>query len=296
MINYFKKTYNGLFKTRKRFSNLLSVVTGKKYLNQSDLDSIEVLLMEADLGWEMTDLILGELSENQIVDGDWKEKFFDIIKKLINEKFDYKECQVIIVVGINGSGKTTSCGKLAKFMLNNNEKVLLVGSDTYRAAANQQIEIWSKKINVDLVFNPQTKDPAAISYDGVYSGLNKNYDKIIIDTAGRLHTSKNLMQELNKIKNVVGKLTDSLSVLIVLDANTGQNGINQIKEFQKYIDIDGIILTKLDGTAKGGIVVNIMHSLGIPVRYIGVGEGADDFVPFNIDEYLYSLLDVNNEK
>ena len=296
MINYLKKTYDGLFKTRKRLSSFFTLLTGKNHLNQSDLDNIEEILMEADLGWEMTDLILSNLSNNKIVDGSWENKFFEIIKKLLKEKFDYKESQVVMIVGINGSGKTTSCGKLAKIALNEDKKVLLVGSDTYRAAANQQIEIWSKKLNVDLVFNPHTKDPAAVSYDGVVSGLNKKYDKIIIDTAGRLHTSKNLMLELSKIKKVINKLTNSLSVLIVLDANTGQNGINQIKEFQKFINIDGIILTKLDGTAKGGIVINIMHTLGIPVMYIGVGEGADDIVPFNIDEYLISLLGMNNDE
>ena len=135
----------------------------------------------------------------------------------------------------------------------------------------------------------------AVSLESVPS-LSKKYDKVIIDTAGRLHTSKNLMLELSKIHKVVSKLTDSVNVLIVLDANTGQNGINQVKEFQRFIDIDGIILTKLDGTAKGGIVVNIMHSLGIPVRYIGVGEGADDLVPFDINEYLLSILGLNNNE
>ena len=175
--------------------------------------------------------------------------------------------------------------------------MLIIGSDTYRAAANQQIETWAKNLNLDVIINPETKDPAAISYDGVNSGLKKNYDKIIIDTAGRLHTSTNLMEELGKIKRVINKLTEEVSIIITLDANTGQNGIQQINEFQKFIGIDGVLLTKMDGTAKGGIIINIMHNLGIPVKYIGLGEGMDDLVPFDINDYLCSLLGINqNEK
>ena len=296
MINYFKKTYSSLFNTRKKISNCFSVISGKKYLKKSDLDGIEELLIASDVGWEATNAILLQLGNTKIDNSKWQDTFFNTIKNLINHKSQSQERKVIVVVGVNGTGKTTTCAKLAKYFLDRQQKILLVGSDTYRAAANQQIEVWANKLNVDVIFNSETKDPAAISYDGVKSGMKKNYDKIIIDTAGRLHTSKNLMEELSKIKRVINRLTKEVSVLITLDANTGQNGLQQIKEFQNYIPIDGVILTKMDGTAKGGIVISIMYSLGIPIKYIGLGEGMTDLVPFIFDDYLYSLLGINGNE
>jgi len=296
MINYFSKTYKSLFNTRKKIANYFSEITGKKYLSESDIDTMEELLIESDVGWQTTDLIIQQLKDIKVDNVNWQDTFFDIVKRLIINECEEVDAKVVMVVGINGTGKTTSCAKLAKYYSDRNYKVLLVGSDTYRAAANQQIKIWAKKLNLDVIYNTETKDPAAVSYDGVNSGLSKNYDKIIIDTAGRLHTSKNLMDELSKIKRVIGKLTNDISTIITLDANTGQNGLSQIQEFQKYIPIDDVILTKLDGTAKGGVIINIMNNLNIPVKYIGLGEGMDDFAPFNIDDYLNSLLGINDAK
>ncbi len=297
MINYFKKTYESLFKTRKKLSNYFSTITGKKYLDEYDIESIEELLIESDVGWQTTSLIIDKLKNVKIDHSGWQDIFFNIVNDLLTNKSKNIDGKVIVVVGINGTGKTTSCAKLAKYFSDRECRVLLVGSDTYRAAANQQIEIWADKLDLDVVYNTETKDPAAVSYDGVNSGLKKNYDKIIIDTAGRLHTSRNLMEELSKIRRVISKLTDKISVIITLDANTGQNGLSQIKEFQKFIPIDGVILTKLDGTAKGGVIINIMNTLNIPVSYIGIGEGMDDLAPFDINDYLMSLIGVsNNEK
>jgi fused signal recognition particle receptor len=170
-----------------------------------------------------------------------------------------------------------------------------VAADTYRAAAVEQIREWSNRLNLNLVANEGTTDPAAVAYDGVNSGLAKNMDRIIVDTAGRLHTSPNLMQELEKINRVVKKITDDISVLITIDANTGQNGITQVKEFGKYIPIDGVILTKMDGTARGGIAVPIMTELNLPIYFMGVGEQVDDLIPFDRQSYLKGLIGIEEE-
>ena len=173
---------------------------------------------------------------------------------------------------------------------NNSKKVTLVAADTYRAAAVEQLEIWSKRMNINFVSNINTTDPASIAFDGSKSGINKSHNHIIIDTAGRLHTSKNLMTELEKIYRVVSKLTDDISVCISIDGNNGQNAIKQVQEFNQYLPIDNIILNKMDGTAKGGIVLSILNDLSIPISYMGVGESYDDLVKFDIKKYLDLLI------
>ena len=202
--------------------------------------------------------------------------------------------KTVLIVGINGSGKTTSAAKIAAYYSNNAEKVMLVAADTYRAAAIDQLKIWAERLKIKLLANESSSDPASVAYDGVNSGLSNNYDRIIIDTAGRMNTSANLMNELSKIYKVINKKTDNISVLMVLDANTGQNAINQVNDFNKAIPVDGIILTKMDGTTKGGIAIPILSELKIPICYIGIGEKLDDLIPFDIDYYLEGLI--SNEK
>ena len=194
---------------------------------------------------------------------------------------------------MNGSGKTTSSAKLAQFYKNNNEKVTLVAADTYRAAAIDQLKIWSERLNVDFISNENTSDPASVAYDGVNSGISNNHNHIIIDTAGRLHNNVNLMNELGKIKTVIQKFIPAAphDVMLILDASTGQNAIEQATQFTKATSVDSITLTKLDGTAKGGVVIGISDQFQIPVRYIGVGEGMEDLQEFDKNKFITSLFD-----
>jgi len=291
MFSLFKKTIQGLTKTRNRIKQAFGTLVGKKYLSENDIDMLEECLIQADLGWETTDIIIEELKKASNTTHDWEERFNSILFNLLKKapkKDSFKK--VIMLVGINGTGKTTTSAKLSVWFKAKGENSLLVAADTYRAAAVEQLRQWSNKLGFQLVANEKSADPASIAYDGVSSGISKNYDKIIIDTAGRLHTSTNLMQELVKINKVVNKLTDEVQTLLTVDANTGQNALTQAKEFSKYIPIDGIILTKMDGTAKGGIAIPIMLELGLPVYFIGVGEKAEDLVPFDQESYIKGLI------
>ncbi|MBC8213678.1 MAG: signal recognition particle-docking protein FtsY [Candidatus Marinimicrobia bacterium] len=296
MFKFFKKTYSGLKKTRTKIANMFTGISGKKHLSADDLEKLEEALLQADLGWEVVDNIVDSLSKSDDKNLAWEERFLNSMDLLLNGKIQTKPLRkTILLVGINGTGKTTSAAKLAGEFSKDGESVLLVAGDTYRAAAVEQIREWSKRLKVQLVANEGTSDPAAVAFDGVNSGLSKNVDRIIVDTAGRLHTSLNLMKELEKINRVVRKMTDEVDVLITIDANTGQNGIQQAREFNKYLPIDGVILTKMDGTARGGIAVPIMLELNLPVYYIGVGEQVDDLVPFDMDSYLKGLIGIENE-
>ena len=296
MFSFFRKTFNGLSKTRKKLANAISGLRGKSYLDSDDLDLLEESLLQADLGWKMVELIIEDLQNSGKKGLSWDQRFMQTMTSQLEGKAEEHPLKkVIVLIGINGTGKTTSSAKLAGHFSSDNEKVTLVAADTYRAAAVEQIREWANRLNVNLVANEGTADPAAVAYDGVHSGLAKNMDRIIVDTAGRLHTSPNLMQELEKINRVIKKITDDISVLITIDANTGQNGITQVKEFGKYIPIDGVILTKMDGTARGGIAVPIMTELNLPIYFMGVGEQVDDLIPFDRDSYLKGLIGIGEE-
>ena len=296
MFSFFRKTFNGLSKTRKKLANAISGLTGKSYLDSDDLNLLEESLLQADLGWKMVELIIEDLQNSGKKGLSWDQRFMQTMASQLEGKAEEHPLKkVIVLIGINGTGKTTSSAKLAGHFSSDNEKVTLVAADTYRAAAVEQIREWANRLNVNLVANEGTADPAAVAYDGVHSGLAKNMDRIIVDTAGRLHTSPNLMQELEKINRVIKKITDDISVLITIDANTGQNGITQVKEFGKYIPIDGVILTKMDGTARGGIAVPIMTELNLPIYFMGVGEQVDDLIPFDRDSYLKGLIGIGEE-
>ncbi|MED5476088.1 MAG: signal recognition particle-docking protein FtsY [Candidatus Neomarinimicrobiota bacterium] len=297
MLSILKKTFKGLSKTRERFKYVFGSLVGKKYLSNDDIEFLEECLIQADIGWKTTDKIIDELKKPSKETTDWGKRFYSILSNILNGTPKIKNFKkVIMIVGINGTGKTTTSAKLSAWFKTKGENSLLVAADTYRAAAVEQLRQWSKKLNFNLIANEKSSDPASVAYDGLNSGLSKNYDRIIIDTAGRLHTSENLMQELVKIKKVVNKLTDDLQIFMTIDANTGQNALNQTKEFTKYIDLDGIILTKMDGTAKGGIAVPIMLEQNLPVYFIGVGEKADDLILFDQDSYVNGLIstDENN--
>ena len=291
MISFIKKTISGLSKTRSTLNHLIAGFSGKSYLDETDLEQLEEALLGADLGWELTENILESLKSPSQKDISLEERFQQAILKYLEGMADKIELQkVILLVGINGSGKTTSAAKLGGYYAQMGENVSLVAADTYRAAAVEQIRIWSKQLNLHLTANEKSADPASVAYDGVSSGIAISHDRIIVDTSGRVHNSPNLMKELEKIYRVVAKLTDKVDVLMTIDANTGQNGMHQAREFLRYIPLTGVILTKMDGTARGGIAVQIMKELDLPVYFMGVGEQVDDLIPFNLEDYINALI------
>ena len=291
-MNIFKKAISSIFKTKDKIRNTFSNILTFSKLTDEDKEKIEECLLSSDVGWELTDRIINNLKNNKNSYESWEELLIDNIKSSIKnidiKSNDFK--QIVIIIGVNGSGKTTSAAKIAQHFKNKGKKVTLVAADTYREAAVEQLEIWSKRMNINFISNINTADPASIAYDGSKSGINNDYNHIIIDTAGRLHTSKNLMIELEKIYRVVSKLSDNITVCISIDGTNGQNGIKQVQEFNQYLPIDNIILNKMDGTAKGGIVLSILNNLSIPISYMGVGESYDDLLEFEINKYLDLLI------
>jgi len=304
----FKKITDGLEKTRKNFisslQNLLG--TGRK-IDAALLDEIETILITADIGVATTAKIIDNLKKRVKQENyETSDQLFEILKEeilklLIEENSDNENIydfeipnkpHIILIVGVNGVGKTTTIGKLAYNYKNAGKSVVIGAADTFRAAANEQLEIWAQRAGVEIIMQKQGADPAAVAFDTVKSAQAKGKDIVIIDTAGRLHTKGNLMQELEKITRVITKLKPSGpdEVFLVLDATTGQNAIVQAKEFRKVANLTGIVLTKLDGTAKGGVVIPIVDELRIPVRFIGVGEKIDDLQVFNPIEFVEALF------
>ena len=295
----------GLSKTRKEFATELSNLSKKyKNIDEDYFEELENILIMADIGvntvMKFVDKLRKRVKEENIKDSDTlKEIIVDellimyVDNGILNSKIKYSEegPTVILFVGVNGVGKTTSIGKIANKLKNDGKKVLLVAADTFRAGAVEQLVEWGKKIDVEVV-TTESKDPSAAVYDGVDKGVKGEYDVILIDTAGRLQNKVNLMNELGKINNVVKKMIPNgpHETMLVVDATTGQNGINQAKSFNEITDITGIVLTKLDGTAKGGIVLAIKEEVGIPVKFVGLGEGVNDLEPFDIEKYIYGLF------
>ncbi len=290
-MSIFKKAFSSLFKSKDKIRKTFSKILSLSQLSDNEKEQIENCLLSSDVGWKLTEKIINDLKKSK-KDDLWENVLIETIKSSVNhiDKKTNNFKKIILIIGVNGTGKTTSAAKLANYFKDNNKKVTLVAADTYRAAAVEQLSIWSKRMNIDFISNVNTSDPASIAYDGVNSGISNNHDHIIIDTAGRLHTSKNLMMELGKIYKVVQKLSNEITVCISIDGNTGQNGIRQVEEFNNYLPIDNIILNKMDGTAKGGIALAIIDSLSIPISFIGIGEGYNDLIVFNLDDYLGSLI------
>ena len=290
MLGVFKKTFDGLEKTRKKVSNVFSSLSKKSYLDENDLDLLEESLYQSDVSVSVIDEILNDLKGKDSSSMSWRDRAKSKLISRISINTNVENIKnVIVMVGINGSGKTTSAAKLAKYYIDRGEKVCLVAADTYRAAAIRQLEIWSQKLGVRLVCNHDTTDPASIAYDGVESAISRK-ERVIIDTAGRLHTSTNLMKELGKINRVLRKLTSEITTIMVIDGNIGKNSLSQIKHFNEYLNIDGIVITKLDGTARGGVVITAISEFSIPVYFIGIGEGSEDLIPFQTESYIDSIL------
>ncbi len=301
-MSFFEKLKKGLQKTKnaiiKPFSSLFSSLRG---VDEDLLEELEEILVCADVGAITTEEILtqlrAEIKANKIKDSeDVKNALKAIMKDIVGEggEINYgNDITVILVIGVNGVGKTTSIGKISASLKRQHKKVVVAAADTFRAAAIDQLAVWTDRAGVELIKHTEGSDPAAVVFDAINAAKKRNADVLIIDTAGRLHNKKNLMNELSKIDRVISReLPDSnRETLLVLDSTTGQNAVNQAKEFKNAADITGIVLTKLDGTAKGGIVFSIKNELDIPVKFIGVGEGIDDMEKFDATEFVDALFE-----
>ena len=317
MLNFFKKTQSQdpqevknktslkerLFKSKKKLGDgLSSLVIGKKKIDEDLLEELEMLLIGSDIGIQTTDKVIEvvrkKASRKELKDED---SLYQLIKEeleslLIKENLLEPSSNnpfVILVVGINGAGKTTTIGKLAKLFQGEGKSVMLAAGDTFRAAAIEQLQVWGERNDIPVIAQKTGADAASVVYDAYQSAIAKDIDILIADTAGRLHTQDNLMQELEKIKRVLKKHNEDAphETLLVIDGGSGQNAIQQANEFHKSINLTGLAITKLDGTAKGGVLFSISDSLKLPIRYIGVGEAIEDLKPFNAKDFVNALFD-----
>ena len=303
MAGFFERLKEGLKKTRDSIADGLDSVFGDySEVDEDFFEELEEVLVMSDMGISTTDRILSELKsrihEKHIKDpASCRQLLIDtIVEQMTPDEHAYDfedERSVVLVIGVNGVGKTTSIGKLAINLKEEGKDVLLCAGDTFRAAAIEQLEVWAQRGGIDMISQKEGSDPASVVFDAAVAFRKRNKDILICDTAGRLHNKKNLMDELAKIYRVIGReLPDaSVETLLVLDAATGQNAVNQAREFKNVADITGIVLTKLDGTAKGGIIIAIRNELGIPVKFVGVGEGIDDLQPFNAAEFADGIFE-----
>ena len=317
MLNFFKKNQNAdskedknksslkdrLFKSKKKLGDgLSSLVIGKKKIDEDLLEELEVLLISSDIGIQTTDKVIESVrkkaSRKELKDED---SLYQLIKVelesllITDSNFNpsYEIPFVILVVGINGAGKTTTIGKLAKLFQSEGKSVMLAAGDTFRAAAVEQLQVWGERNDIPVIAQKTGSDSASVVYDAYQSAIAKKIDILIADTAGRLHTQDNLMQELEKIKRVLKKHNEDAphETLLVIDGGSGQNAVQQAKEFHKSINLSGLAITKLDGTAKGGVLFSISDALKLPIRFIGVGEAIEDLKPFNSKDFVDALFD-----
>ena len=304
MISKLKKLKQSLSKTRDNiFGKIGRIVTGRK-IDDDLLDEIEEILLKSDIGVGATDKIIENLREEarteKVVDS---EEVFSLLKKEMAEILEKNKKKSLIengfkpavwlITGVNGTGKTTTVGKLARYFKANGKSVMIAACDTFRAAAVEQLSIWADRSGVDFIKAHTGADPAAVAFDAATAAKTRDVDFLIIDTAGRLHTKANLMEELKKIRRVTEKVIPSEHIFskLIIDGTTGQNAVSQVKVFANAVGCDGLIVTKLDGTAKGGIMVAIAEELSVPVDFIGIGESIEDLQPFDADEYVEALFE-----
>ncbi|ADQ04546.1 signal recognition particle-docking protein FtsY [Caldicellulosiruptor owensensis OL] len=300
-MGFFDRLKEGLSKTKKNFTEKVeSLLKSFKQVDDELFEELEEILVLSDVGVKTSQKIIENLkervkkekiSDSQAIKKILKEEMLNIID--LENKLSEKYPLIILMVGVNGVGKTTSIGKIANLLKSNGKKVLIAAADTFRAAAAEQLEIWAKRVGCDIIKHVEGADPAAVVFDGIQAMRARKADVLIVDTAGRLHTKKNLIEELKKIDRVINQQMPEASkeTLLVIDATTGQNALNQAKEFNQAVNISGIVLTKLDGTAKGGIVISICDELKIPVKFVGVGEKIDDLQYFNAKEFVDALFE-----
>lgn len=308
VLNFLKSSYK---KVKGVLTNTGSVLGNKirtlftRPIDEQTLEQLEQLFYEADLGMqvaaELTNKVKNLHRQNPQLGSEGllqaiKNELLALLSKSSTQLTNIAKEEapmVVLIVGVNGNGKTTTVAKLAKYLKDSQQKVLVGAADTFRAAATEQLEIWAKRLEIDIVKGNHKSDPSAVVFDAITAGKARNMDTVIIDTAGRLHTKTNLMQELEKIRRTCKKLSPQSphETLLVLDATTGQNAIDQAKTFHQYTPITGLILTKLDGSAKGGIVISIYHQLGLPVKFIGIGENLEDLEPFQPESFINTLFE-----
>ena len=305
--SFFGRLVSGLSKTRDNFSKSMEAAFAANEIDDDFFDDLEETLILADIGVETTEDIIDNLRDRikkeHLKKPDQCRSILieEIIDKMKTESADYdfeNRKSVILVVGVNGVGKTTSIGKLALNLKKQGKRVILAAADTFRAAAKEQLVIWGEKTGTEVISGQEGQDPASVVYDGVMAAKSRNADILLIDTAGRLHNKKNLMEELKKMSRIIEREWPEAhrETFIVLDGATGQNALIQAREFKEATNCTGIVLTKLDGTAKGGIAIAIQSEMGIPVKYIGVGEGAEDLQKFNADDFAKAIFgDLKNE-
>ncbi|MFV3387043.1 signal recognition particle-docking protein FtsY [Pseudomonas sp. NY15364] len=303
--SFFARLKQGLSKTSASLGEgMASLFLGKKVIDDDLLDDLETRLLTADVGVEATTAIIGNLTKRvarkELADSGalykaLQEELVTLLKPVEQSLVidTAKQPYVILVVGVNGVGKTTTIGKLAKKLQLEGKKVMLAAGDTFRAAAVEQLQVWGERNNIAVIAQHTGADSASVIFDAVQAAKSRGIDVLIADTAGRLHTKDNLMEELKKVRRVIGKLDDTAphEVLLVLDAGTGQNAINQAKQFNQTVNLTGLALTKLDGTAKGGVIFALAKQFGLPIRYIGVGEGIDDLRPFQAQAFVQALFE-----
>jgi len=302
-MGFFEKIKNGLTKTRDQLKTKIEWMVQGKPIEEDAFDEIEEALILADAGLPTAELLVEALKEKwrrgyirtmEDIKSSMKEEIQELLAPIEAPMvIDSNKPFVILALGVNGVGKTTTIAKLASIYLGDKKKVLLGACDTFRAAAIEQLDVWAKRLNVEMVKHADGSDPAAVAFDAVKAAKSRGSDIVILDTAGRLHTKANLIEEMKKIHRVISKEVENAphEVLLVVDATNGQNAIAQAKAFNEAVGVSGIVITKLDGTAKGGFILPIAHLLKIPVRYIGVGEKIDDLIPFNAKEFAEAMFD-----
>jgi len=304
-MGFFGRIREGLSRTKKeivgRFDDIVRRADApdrrSRPVDVETVEALEELLIVADIGVAATGRIVAAVKARAATGGSLrdlvKQEVRDVLAAVDRPIAAAQPPRVILIVGVNGTGKTTTVGKLARLLKSEGRKPLVCAADTFRAAAVEQLEVWAVRAGVDFVRARDGADPAAVVFDAISAGKARGCDPILVDTAGRLHTKVNLMNELDKIRRVAAREVPGAphEVLLVLDATVGQNGLVQAREFMDVAGVNGIVLTKLDGTAKGGVAVAIAHDLNLPIRYVGVGEGIDDLVPFSVDEYVDGLFE-----
>jgi fused signal recognition particle receptor len=303
MENNIQKWKNGLSKTRKSTFGKIAAFLGASEINEDTWEELEGLFIQADIGvqtsLDIIDQVKTQAAEGGIIT---LEDLFNILGEELRERLIQPPAiswqngpTIILIAGVNGSGKTTTIAKLGNHFQDQGKKVLFIAADTFRAAAIEQLQIWGERLNIPVIAGQKDGDPGAVVYDGIQSALAKKYEVVLIDTAGRLHTRHNLMEELKKVHRVAGKALPGAphASWLVMDATTGQNALHQAKSFLDVIPLDGIILAKLDSSAKGGMTFAIQEKLNLPILYAGVGEGVQDLVPFNSDQFVSGILTQN---
>ncbi|HZK54022.1 MAG TPA: signal recognition particle-docking protein FtsY [Desulfosporosinus sp.] len=308
MAGFFTKLKEGLTKTRENFvGKVEEVFTGRKKIDEELYDELEEVLIRSDVGvntsLQLVEGLRKAVKERKISD---PSELALVLQELIAELLGEEETltsakkgpSIILVVGVNGVGKTTTIGKLANRLKKDGKRVIMAAGDTFRAAAIDQLEVWGERSGIEVIKHQEGADPAAVAYDAVQAAKSRSIDVVLIDTAGRLHNKVNLMEELRKVKRVIAREIPGAphEVLLVLDATTGQNALQQAKQFQEVAGVTGIVLTKLDGTAKGGVVLGIRGETGIPVKWIGIGEGIDDLRPFVPKDFAAALFNRSDEE